>query len=383
MFDLRAFGGASAFLEKQEPGLVAKLLDSYGREKGAQKLAAQLDADADFGIDVPNGALLYACEGLAVSSSTARRAARRARARAATPLGSSTGSPAVSEADPACDQAFKLASRSSSSKKIWLDFTGCTIRDTVWNWANQEITIPPYDKDGTISGEGKFNSDEMSDIVAIWRGVAEDFAPFDVDITTIPPAEDTKQAYISHVCIGGNGAGTGYEGAGGVGYINTLSNPYMQPALVFPKNLGPDIPKYVWEATSHEIGHNLGLSHDGTTGAAAVEYYDGQGDWAPIMGVGYYKPLTHWSKGEYAAANNKEDDLAIIASQVGRAPSLAGNSLAAATALRFVTSTDGRTATATANSIVTQPGVSDFFKFYALKGTATIAGQVTARLISK
>ena len=71
------------------------------------------------GIDVPNGALLYACQGLAVSSSTARRAARRARTRAATPLASSTGSPGAADPDPEYGKAFNLASRSSSSNKIW------------------------------------------------------------------------------------------------------------------------------------------------------------------------------------------------------------------------------------------------------------------------
>ena len=31
--------------------------------------------------------------------------------------------------------------------------------------------------------------------------------------------------------------------------------------------------------------------------------------WAPIMGVGYYRNVTQWSKGEYSNANNTEDDL--------------------------------------------------------------------------
>ena len=30
------------------------------------------------------------------------------------------------------------------------------------------------------------------------------------------------------------------------------------------------------------------------------------------MGAGYYKPVTHWSRGEYNSANNQEDDLAIM-----------------------------------------------------------------------
>ena len=64
------------------------------------------------------------------------------------------------------------------------------------------------------------------------------------------------------------------------------------------------------EAASHELGHNLYLAHDGTS---STGYYTGHGSapvkWAPIMGVGYYSDVTEWSKGEYAGANNQEDDL--------------------------------------------------------------------------
>ena len=32
------------------------------------------------------------------------------------------------------------------------------------------------------------------------------------------------------------------------------------------------------------------------------------------MGVGYYEPITQWSKGEYAGANNTQDDFAVMRS---------------------------------------------------------------------
>jgi hypothetical protein len=84
----------------------------------------------------------------------------------------------------------------------------------------------------------------MSDIVAVWRAVAEDYAPFDVDVTTIQPASlsNTAMQYISHVCIGGDGTGPGFSSSGGVAYVGVFglsNNYYYQPAFVFPKNLGP------------------------------------------------------------------------------------------------------------------------------------------------
>jgi hypothetical protein len=66
---------------------------------------------------------------------------------------------------------------------------------------------------------------------------------------------------------------------------------------------------------SHEAGHNVGLGHDGT---ASVGYCQGHGAWAPIMGVGYYRGISQWSKGEYAGANNTEDDHAVIGSHGSR-----------------------------------------------------------------
>ncbi len=83
---------------------------------------------------------------------------------------------------------------------------------------------------------------------------------------------------------------------------------------MFPQGLG-NSPKAVAEAITHEVGHNLALEHDGTSTAG---YYSGHGSWAPIMGVGYDRPITQWSKGEYAGANNSQDDLATIAGYLAR-----------------------------------------------------------------
>ena len=66
---------------------------------------------------------------------------------------------------------------------------------------------------------------------------------------------------------------------------------------------------------SHEVGHTFGLSHDGTSQAS---YYAGAKGWGPIMGASYGRRASHWSTGEYADANNPEDDTAIIAADGAR-----------------------------------------------------------------
>ena len=65
------------------------------------------------------------------------------------------------------------------------------------------------------------------------------------------------------------------------------------------------LPQVHRQADRNEVGHNLNLNHDGqlVPGSTTIEYYNGSGSgetgWAPIMGVGYYRDLTQWSRGEY------------------------------------------------------------------------------------
>ena len=152
-----------------------------------------------------------------------------------------------------------------------------------------------------------------------------------------------------------------------VGVFNSTSEKY-KPALVFYNMLGSGDEKAVAEAISHEAGHNMGLSHDGTSGTSGTAYYTGQGTdpvtgWAPIMGVGYYKSLVQFSKGEYANANNTEDDFAVMQSYglPLRADDY-GNSPTAASPF------PGNGA-GTVDGVIEKAGDADVFKFSANGGT--------------
>ena len=220
---------------------------------------------------------------------------------------------AVLEGPLPYDQTFLLHSRPSATRKIYLDFDGQITSGTAWN-GGQTIVSAPYDSDGNTSS---FSNAELDAIQYIWQRVAEDYAPFDVDVTTEDPGTDglrrtsSSDAYYGmRVVI----SPTNWynPNAGGVAYVGVFnyisSTDVYGTCWVFTAQLGNGNEKYVAEAASHEVGHTLGLSHDGVTGGSA--YYSGQGNWAPIMGVGYYKAVTQWSKGEYAYANNLQDDLA-------------------------------------------------------------------------
>jgi hypothetical protein len=94
-----------------------------------------------------------------------------------------------------------------------------------------------------------------------WPYSAEDFLPFDVDVTTIRPSTFAYPSGNLHVMIGGSGSW--YGSAGGVAYVgiwNISSTTYYQPAFVFPDMLGRSA-KNIWEATSHEVGHNMVRRH--------------------------------------------------------------------------------------------------------------------------
>jgi PKD repeat protein len=211
------------------------------------------------------------------------------------------------------DQTFLLHSRPGVKRVIYLDFDGHVTTGTPWNGSRGDITSAPFDLDGSPAA---WSTGEMDMIQYIWQRVAEDFAPFEVDVTTQDPGieglrktSSSDEYYGQRVVISPTNWYS--TNAGGVAYIGSFNWSSDTPCYAFTAQLANG-EKYIAEAASHETGHTLGLYHDGTT--AGVEYYSGHGSWAPIMGVGYYKDIVQWSRGEYANANNTEDDLAIIPS---------------------------------------------------------------------
>ena len=211
-------------------------------------------------------------------------------------------------------RTFTLASLPASVRTIYLDFDGHRISGEEWN-NGASIVAAPWDIDGR---PGQLSADEHRIIQAVWQRVAEDFAPFDVNVTTREPPEAdlirdsrTDSRFGMRVVVTPN---TFYDcDCGGVAYLSVFdhygSNPgRYQPAWVFNSS-----EETIAEAISHEVGHTLGLRHDGVD---ADPYYRGHGtgatSWAPIMGISYGRAVSHWSRGEYAGANNTQDDIATL-----------------------------------------------------------------------
>jgi hypothetical protein len=248
---------------------------------------------------------------------------------------------ATPAADVPLTNAFLLNSLPGSNRTIYLDFTGHSLVGTYWqdggtfanasiNYTNAQMQMPAYDVDGNTA---TFSDLERRNIIDAWSAIAEDYAPFNVNVTTADPGDaallrsnefDTIYGMRALITNNTNAiaaecrcGGVAYVGVfGDVGYYN---NTYMGPSLNFAQNWFSG--KTISDVVSHEVGHNVGLSHDGLMldEITTEGYYVGRDGWAPIMGVGYYEPLVQLSTGTYSteegkAANNPEDDYVVAVS---------------------------------------------------------------------
>jgi hypothetical protein len=192
--------------------------------------------------------------------------------------------------------AYKLQSYPSAVAVAYLDFDGEIVTGSAWV------------NGGTINAP-RINFTQ-ADMKKIWKMVSEDYMAFNINVTTDRAVYDSAPRGRRVQCIfSTNDAAS--PGAGGVAYVGSFRSTaaIATPCWVFNRTV-----KSAGEAASHEIGHTVGLSHDGRN-TPKESYYFGQGNWAPIMGAAYNKNLAQWSKGEYNSANNKEDDLAIISAR--------------------------------------------------------------------
>jgi hypothetical protein len=237
-------------------------------------------------------------------------------------------------------QTFSLHSRPGARLIVYLDFTGHTTTNTPWNSPGGSFTTPPYTIDADTA---TFNTQEHTVIQSVWRRMAEDFAAYDVDVTTEEPNEalllrtaNSDLQYGMRVLFGPDQMSTGAGGVAFVGSFDAVRSSDPIPCFVFAEQ-GQASVKFMSEAGSHEVGHTVGLWHDGRNADGDGSYYTGHGtgalSWAPIMGVGYSKDVVQWSKGEYADANETQDDLAVIATYIPFVADDHGDTLATASVL--------------------------------------------------
>ncbi|UII19972.1 AbfB domain-containing protein [Fulvivirga ligni] len=233
----------------------------------------------------------------------------------------------------------------------------------------EAVVLLDFDGYQLPSGTGWLNGNSwyapasgMSDsqITEAWELISEDYRPYNVNITTSQSVFDSYPMGRRVRCVF-TPANDPAPGAGGVAYVGAFGyNDW--PCWVFMMD-----GKVGGEAASHEIGHTVGLGHDGRTNPNEG-YFLGHGDWAPIMGAGYYKPISQWSRGEYAYANNQEDDLSIMQQYIQRRGDDHGNNFAGSTFM----DKDGAGNVATQYGVISTTGDVDMFRFTCGTGNVSL-----------
>ena len=206
------------------------------------------------------------------------------------------------------ENTFALASNPEASKTIYLDFDGHHSVNNTWR---HDIEFPAFHRAG---GRDEFTDSELIEIQKHFQVVVEDFLPFDVNVTTIDPGTEALRnsgggddEWGIRVVVTQATDGFG-NGIGGVAYLRSFSWSSDTPVFTFNKGV-----RNGGMTSSHEIGHALGLGHDGLGDRT---YHPGAGSgqmgWGPILGAPFGRGITQWSNGDYANSTNTQDDLAII-----------------------------------------------------------------------
>jgi hypothetical protein len=226
-----------------------------------------------------------------------------------------------------------LNSYPSAQATVYIDFDGQFVTGTAWN----------YNGDINAAASG-FNS---AAITQIFSRVAEDYRPFDLNITTDStvywnaPANKRVRVIVTPTS-------QWYGASGGVAYVTSFTWGDNTPAWVFSALLHNNT-KWVAEAVSHEVGHTLGLQHQSVYDAncnKTAEYSLGLGTgeigWAPIMGAGYYQNHTTWNIGPNTVnCSTIQNDFDIIRTNngFGLRPDDYGDNNANATTINIVADT--------------------------------------------
>ncbi|MGB7158346.1 MAG: zinc-dependent metalloprotease family protein [Tepidisphaeraceae bacterium] len=252
--------------------------------------------------------------------------------------------------------------------KVYLDFGGTNFSGT---WAGKTPgTVPAYDTDNNAA---TFSATELANIRQIFLRVAEKYAPFNVNVTTVNPGNESNLE-TARLIIGGSNAW--YGSGGGVAFINGFINSSSNVGWVFPKNLSNGNPKTVAEASAHEAGHLFGLSHQSTWAQVngvwtKTQEYSTNNDSStkrPIMGSSYSGTRGLWWNGTTSSQTTFQDDLARLARTANgfgyRADDHANTPLDATALLA-----SGAGAVASAGVITT---ISDLDLFSFVTGTGTI-----------
>jgi hypothetical protein len=230
--------------------------------------------------------------------------------------------------------------------------------------------------------------DDQAKLQHIWQRLAENFAPFDVDVTTEKPSDadlqrsgpdDNRYGYqviIDRSTTPGENYPRYLEG---LVYLNSFDDLDPQRRIITLKwpdsypssSYTPDMAAHM---IAHMLGHSLGLRDEDFGGAtiySAAGSYAGHrspiGSWAPIMGRPGNARRTHFSRGEFPGALNQTDSIARIAEILPLRSDDAGDTIQTATKLPMQQSLSGSTAKGSVTGIIGKQADIDVYAIDATK----------------
>lgn len=243
------------------------------------------------------------------------------------------------------EESFNLASRPDAPITFYLDFDGGELSGTHWNlnMGEELISLDGIDFDG----EPGYSLIDARLFHSIWAKVSATFYQYNVNVTTIKPSaeqmlrfDESDETYGIHAMFvtseSGDRIGCQDNCAGiatmeefGLVLPTDSDRTAISPVFISPAQGLEEFQQAAWRYAHiaiHEIGHYIGLEHDG------------QGDdkeYAPTLGAlsfymgetpAKYGRLARWSNGSYYNSSlfsnrdgrmvNREDDLAILSDKL-------------------------------------------------------------------